>query len=78
MHGTWVAFFSRYQWYCCGQANEMYESADDVVARFPTAADYAEEANAWARAVRSAFPRATVAVVGSYSEHYGSDARRKT
>ena len=59
-------------------ANEMYESADDVVARFPTAADYAEEANAWARAVRSAFPRATVAVVGSYSEHYGSDARRKT
>ena len=56
----------------------MYESADDVVARFPTAADYAEEANAWARAVRSAFPRATVAVVGSYSEHYGSDARRKS
>ena len=56
----------------------MYESADDVVARFPTAADYAGEANAWARAVRSAFPRATVAVVGSYSEHYGSDARRKT
>ena len=76
--GIWVTFFSRCQRYRCGQANEMYESADDVVARFPTAADYAEEANAWARAVRSAFPRATVAVVGSYSEHYGSDARRKT
>jgi hypothetical protein len=58
--------------------NELYESSVDRIERFPTAADYAKEASAWARAIRQAFPSAHVSAVGAYSEHYGGDARHNT
>ena len=55
--------------------NEFYLSQPDIIERFPSVAHYAREAETWARAVRAAFPAATVAAVGAYSQHAGGDAR---
>jgi hypothetical protein len=63
---------------CSSYVQELYLSHKDNVARFPTAAAYAREAQVWAQAVRDEFPRAIVAVVAAYSEHVGGDARRTT
>ena len=54
MDGTYVELGGEFYW-------GKYEE------RWPTGADYVEEANTWAAAVKEAFPRARVMVVASHA-----------
>lgn len=58
-------------------ANEIYQSNDDLLRRWPTAADYAAEANEWAAAICSAFgDDVYVSAVSAYTDHSGHEAQR--
>lgn len=45
--------------------NEFYIGSQDNKAKFPSATDYANEANRWVTAIRKEFPEAKLAVVGA-------------
>ena len=58
-------------------SNEVYQSNDDLLRRWPTSSDYATEANEWAAAIRDNFgDDVFVSAVSAYSDHCGAEAQR--
>ena len=57
--------------------NEYYLSSKAYVAKYPTAPDYAREANRWTAAIKAEFPEAKVSAVGA-AVRPTDNARRKT
>ena len=57
--------------------NEYYLSSKAYVAKYPTAQDYAREANRWTAAIKAEFPDAKVSAVGA-AVRPTDDKRRKT
>ena len=57
--------------------NEYYLSSKAYVAKYPTAPDYAREANRWTAAIKAEFPDTKVSAVGA-AVRASDDKRRKT
>ena len=58
-------------------SNEIYQSNDDILRRWPTSADYAAEANKWAAAIFNHFgDDVFISAVSAYSDHSGVEAQR--